>query len=246
MAITVEDGGLGVPDAELDSIFERFARIDERPARDRRGFGLGLAVVRGLIEAMGGAAPSDAERARRARRDSDGSRRPGNLAAMSPDAPLLLLVEDDETTRRAVARHLAGHGYRVEEQADGEGALAAWERARPDLILLDLGLPGIDGLTVVQRVRRDATTPIIVISARDQELDKVAALDAGADDFLTKPFGMHELRARVRAALRRALSPAALPDGRVRVGPLELDPARRRGPRGRTSRSTSRHASTRC
>jgi two-component system, OmpR family, KDP operon response regulator KdpE len=146
---------------------------------------------------------------------------------MSPDAPLVLLVEDDETTRRAVARHLAGHGYRVEEQADGEGALAAWERARPDLILLDLGLPGIDGLTVVQRVRRDATTPIIVISARDQELDKVAALDAGADDFLTKPFGMHELRARVRAALRRVLTPAALPDGRVRVGPLELDPARR-------------------
>jgi two-component system KDP operon response regulator KdpE len=146
---------------------------------------------------------------------------------MSPDAPLLLLVEDDETTRRAVARHLAGHGYRVEEQADGEGALATWERARPDLILLDLGLPGIDGLTVVQRVRRDATTPIIVISARDQELDKVAALDAGADDFLTKPFGMHELRARVRAALRRALSPAALPDGRVRAGPLELDAGRR-------------------
>jgi two-component system, OmpR family, KDP operon response regulator KdpE len=146
---------------------------------------------------------------------------------MSADAPLLLLVEDDETMRRAVARHLAGHGYRVEEQADGEGALAAWERARPDLILLDLGLPGIDGLNVVQRVRRDVTTPIIVISARDQELDKVAALDAGADDFLTKPFGMHELRARVRAALRRVLSPAALPDGRVRVGPLELDPARR-------------------
>lgn len=142
-------------------------------------------------------------------------------------APVLLLVEDDEGTRRAVARHLRGHGYRVLEAPDGEAALAAWEGARPDLILLDLGLPGIDGLSVVQRVRRDATTPIIVLSARDQELDKVAALDAGADDYLTKPFGMLELRARVHAALRRTLAPVASADGRVRIGSLELDPARR-------------------
>jgi two-component system KDP operon response regulator KdpE len=142
-------------------------------------------------------------------------------------SPLLLLVEDDEGTRRAVARHLRGHGYRVTEAADGEAALAAWEGARPDLILLDLGLPGMDGLAVVQRVRREAITPIIVLSARDRELDKVAALDAGADDYLTKPFGMLELRARVHAALRRALAPVAAADGRVRLGPLELDPARR-------------------
>lgn len=142
-------------------------------------------------------------------------------------APLLLLVEDDDVTRGAVARHLRGHGYRVSEAPDGEAALAAWEAARPDLILLDLGLPGIDGLAVVHRVRRDASTPIIVLSARDQELDKVAALEAGADDYLTKPFGMLELRARVHAALRRALAPVASADGRVRLGPLELDPARR-------------------
>jgi two-component system KDP operon response regulator KdpE len=141
--------------------------------------------------------------------------------------PSLLLVEDDAATRHEVASHLRAHGYRVVEAADGESALTAWEQARPDLILLDLGLPGIGGLAVVEHVRRDATTPIVVLSARDQERDKVDALEAGADDYLAKPFGMPELRARVRAALRRALAPAASPSGRVNVGPLVLDPSRR-------------------
>ena len=140
----------------------------------------------------------------------------------------LLLVEDDEPTRRAVAANLAAHGYEVREAPDGEEALRLWDQARPDLVLLDLGLPGIDGLAVVRRIRREANTPIIILSALDQERDKVAALDAGADDYLTKPFGMAELQARVRAAMRRALGPAAEPGGQVRIGPLELDPARRR------------------
>jgi two-component system KDP operon response regulator KdpE len=148
---------------------------------------------------------------------------------MSPDAAAeLLLVEDDDAMRRAVAANLTAHGYGVREAADGESALHLWEQARPDLILLDLGLPGIDGLGVTRRIRREAATPIIVLSARDQERDKVAALDAGADDYLTKPFGMAELQARVRAALRRALAPTAAADGQVRIGPLELDPMRRR------------------
>jgi two-component system KDP operon response regulator KdpE len=142
-------------------------------------------------------------------------------------AATLLLVEDDDATRRAIAANLVGHGYVVREARDGEEAQERWEQSRPDLILLDLGLPGIDGLSVVRRVRRDATTPIIVISAREQERDKIAALDAGADDYLTKPFGMGELHARVRAALRRILGTAAAADGQVRIGSLELNPARR-------------------
>ena len=143
-------------------------------------------------------------------------------------AATVLLVEDDDATRGALAANLGGHGYRVQEARDGEEAMRRWEGARPDLILLDLGLPGIDGLAVVRRVRRDASTPIIVLSARDQERDKVAALDAGADDYLTKPFGMAELHARIRAALRRILGTATSVDGQVRIGALELDPARRR------------------
>jgi two-component system KDP operon response regulator KdpE len=140
----------------------------------------------------------------------------------------LLLVEDDEPTREAVAANLAAHGYLIRQAASGEEALRLWGQGRPDLVLLDLGLPGIDGLTVIRRMRKEATTPIIILSARDQERDKVPALDAGADDYLTKPFGMAELLARVRAALRRALGPSAEADGRVRIGPLQLDPLRRR------------------
>jgi two-component system KDP operon response regulator KdpE len=141
---------------------------------------------------------------------------------------VILVVEDDAETRRAVAVSLSAHGYRVDEAADGEEAVRLWERRRPDLILLDLGLPGLDGLGVVRRVRRDATTPIIVLSARGEEKDKVGALDAGADDYLAKPFGIGELHARVRASLRRTLGSAAAADGVVRIGPLELDPVRRR------------------
>jgi two-component system KDP operon response regulator KdpE len=143
-------------------------------------------------------------------------------------AARLLLVEDDEPMRQAVAANLAAHGYDVRQAASGEEALRLWDHGRPDLVLLDLGLPGIDGITVIRHLRREATTPIIILSARDQERDKVPALDAGADDYLTKPFGMAELQARVRAALRRALGPGAEADGRVRIGPLELDPLRRR------------------
>jgi two-component system KDP operon response regulator KdpE len=139
----------------------------------------------------------------------------------------ILLVEDDERTRRAVAANLEGHGYGVRGAADGEEALVLWELRRPDLILLDLGLPGIDGIGVLRRVRRDATTPVIILSARGEERDKVEALDAGADDYLAKPFGMAELHARVRAALRRSLVTEVDPSGAALIGSLRLDPERR-------------------
>ncbi len=139
----------------------------------------------------------------------------------------ILLVEDDEATRTTVAGNLESHGYGVRAAASGEEAMVLWELRRPDLVLLDLGLPGIDGLDVLRRIRRDATTPIVVLSARGEERDKVQALDAGADDYLAKPFGMPELHARVRAALRRTLASGVAPDGSVEIGSLRLDPARR-------------------
>ena len=138
----------------------------------------------------------------------------------------ILLVEDDDRTRRAVAANLEGHGYGLRAAADGEEALVLWELRRPDLILLDLGLPGIDGIGVLRRVRRDATTPVIVLSARGEERDKVEALDDGADDYLAKPFGMAELHARVRAALRRTLVTEIDADGVLEIGPLRLEPER--------------------
>ncbi|MEA2548184.1 MAG: two-component system, OmpR family, operon response regulator KdpE [Chloroflexota bacterium] len=146
---------------------------------------------------------------------------------MTPEGAHILLVEDDDATRRSVAANLAAHGYGVAEATDVRSAMASWETARPDVILLDLGLPDADGLVLIRRIRRDATTPILVLSAREAEPDKVAALESGADDYVTKPFGLPELRARIGALLRRAGGAGADPGGRVVLGPVAIDIARR-------------------
>jgi two-component system, OmpR family, KDP operon response regulator KdpE len=138
----------------------------------------------------------------------------------------LLLVEDDAETRRAIIRGLRAHDHQVDEAADGAAALERWEARRPDLVLLDLGLPDTDGISLIRRIRREATTPILVLSARDRENDRVQALEVGADDYLTKPFGMRELHARIGALLRRAGGPTADAEGLVSIGPLVVDVAR--------------------
>jgi two-component system, OmpR family, KDP operon response regulator KdpE len=139
----------------------------------------------------------------------------------------VLLVEDDAVARAAVAANLAGHGYVVAEAPDAATALRALDAARPDLIVLDLGLPDLDGLTVIRRVRREAATPILVLSARGREADKIEALEAGADDYVTKPYGIGEVRARIAALLRRTGGPAVEPSGVLRNGSIALDPVRR-------------------
>jgi two-component system KDP operon response regulator KdpE len=140
--------------------------------------------------------------------------------------PTVLVVEDDDETRAALVRELATRGYRVAEAGDGSSALAKWDSRRPDIVLLDLGLPDMDGLDIVRRIRRDAATPIVILSGRYEERQKVEALERGADDYVTKPFGVDELNARLRVALRRAAGPAADNVGRIVVGPLEFDAAR--------------------
>ena len=140
--------------------------------------------------------------------------------------PLVLLVEDDEGTRSALRRDLLARGYRVDDVPDGRSALARWSAHRPDVVLLDLGLPDMDGARVIRHIRREAQTPILVLSARDAEVTKVEALDQGADDYVTKPFGTAELHARLRVMLRRAGGPTADAAGRVVAGPLLLDVAR--------------------
>lgn len=140
--------------------------------------------------------------------------------------PTVLIVEDDDDTRRMVARALRARGYRVDEAANGTIALECWERRRPDVIVLDLGLPDVDGLQIIRRIRRDATTPIVILSGRYEEREKVEALERGADDYVTKPFGVDELNARLRVALRHAAGPDADQAGRIVVGPLVLDPTR--------------------
>jgi two-component system KDP operon response regulator KdpE len=145
------------------------------------------------------------------------------------DPRTILLIEDDPEMRRQVAAHLERRGERVIEAGDAAAAIDRFRADPPDLVLLDLGLPDRDGLVVVDEVRTSGTVPILVLSARDREADKVAALEAGADDYLAKPFGMAELQARIGAILRRA-GPGSAPGlgdqpGVVRVGALELDPA---------------------
>ncbi len=147
-------------------------------------------------------------------------------ASPASAGPTVLVVEDDGETRHLLVRELALRGYRTEEAHDGESALRRWEARRPDVILLDLGLPDTDGLTLISRIRREAATPIVILSGRYEERAKVAALDRGADDYVTKPFGVDELNARLRVALRHAAGPEADLDGRLTIGPLELDGAR--------------------
>jgi two-component system KDP operon response regulator KdpE len=116
----------------------------------------------------------------------------------------ILVVDDEPQILRALATNLRARRYDVEVATTGEAALTIAARKHPDLVILDLGLPGIDGVEVIQGLRGWTSVPIIVLSVRETERDKVAALDAGADDYVTKPFGMDELLARLRAALRRA------------------------------------------
>jgi len=133
----------------------------------------------------------------------------------------VLIVEDDRQLLRALTINLRARGYDVHGVGDGASALSAAAADLPDLVILDLGLPDMDGVEVVNGLRGWTTVPIIVLSARDGQGDKVAALDAGADDYVTKPFGMDELLARLRASLRRAAPSEDLPT--VAAGALLID-----------------------
>jgi two-component system KDP operon response regulator KdpE len=145
-----------------------------------------------------------------------------------PAGARILVVDDEPGIVRAVQTNLARHDFRVDSATTGQEALAAYARIHPDLVLLDLGLPDMDGLDVIRAIRTRAGTPIVVLSAREAERDKVAALDLGADDYLTKPFGVNELLARVRVALRHAAHVATGTAPVTRFGDLELDLERRR------------------
>jgi two-component system KDP operon response regulator KdpE len=143
--------------------------------------------------------------------------------------PLVLVVEDEPQVMRFLRATLPGHGYRVLEAGNGAQALLEASTRAPDLVLLDLGLPDLDGIQVTRRLREWSSAPIIVLSARGQEADKIQALDAGADDYLTKPFGVGELLARMRVALRNAARAAAgSGDPVFETGELRVDLGARR------------------
>lgn len=130
---------------------------------------------------------------------------------MTETGARVLIVDDEPAIRRFLRASLAAHGYAVFEAENGQAALSAVTAERPDLIILDLGLPDLDGIEVTRLLREWTRIPIIILSVRGQEADKIAALDAGADDYVTKPFGAGELLARMRVALRRAGQSGAEP-----------------------------------
>jgi two-component system KDP operon response regulator KdpE len=147
---------------------------------------------------------------------------------MSAPGPLVLLIEDEPQMRRFLRATLTAHGYRLLEAASGGESVPLLTSHNPEIVLLDLGLPDGDGIDLTRRFREWTQVPIIVISARGREADKVEALDAGADDYLTKPFGVAELLARMRVALRHAeRAGAGAADPVVEVGPLRIDQTRR-------------------
>ena len=153
---------------------------------------------------------------------------PGAAAERSADRPLVLVVEDEPQMLRFLRPALRSHGYRIVEATNGKDGLAQASTRSPDIILLDLGLPDLDGLEVTARLREWSQVPIVVISARGREEEKVAALDAGADDYVTKPFGVQELLARLRVALRHSARGGDAQSPRLAIGPLELDLEKRR------------------
>ncbi len=138
----------------------------------------------------------------------------------------ILLVEDDPALRRALRTSLRSRDFDVLEAATGEDAIVLAADRRPHVVILDLGLPDVDGIDVLRRLRAFSEVPVIVLTARDDQSEKVRSLDAGADDYVTKPFDTEELLARIRAALRRVPSAAAAP-AVVRIDDLEIDLSRR-------------------
>ncbi len=238
VSVRVVDHGAGIPEESREDSFAPFQRLGDVP--NGEGLGLGLAVARGLAEAMDGSVTAEET--------------PGGGLTMAIDLPAVvvepsrthgwdaraelekvaavtsvLAVDDDPAILRTLKINLRARSYEVQTAADGRSALQIVAEEEPDVIILDLGLPDMDGVAVLRQLRSAHQTPVVVLSARQESDDIVEALDEGADDYVTKPFGMEELLARVRTALRRGQV------GRqpmvVTAGVLELDLGEQRAKR---------------
>ena len=151
------------------------------------------------------------------------------MASDMEDGPRVLVVDDEPIVREVLARYLSHGGFAVDSAADGEAALEAFDARRPDLVLLDLMLPRLDGLEVFERIRAHGSTPVIMLTAKGQEADRITGLDRGADDYVTKPFSPREIVARVNAVLRRSAAggPAGHAENALRFDGLVIDPRSR-------------------
>ena len=236
LVLRIVDRGIGVPQSELERIFEPFYRGESARSSGRGGSGLGLAIARGFVTANGGTIraeslpsqgtavvielPVEVQPSGAAAAGSTGANRGGAM-----NGPRVLVCDDEPQIIRALRVVLRDAGFVVVAASDGEEALDHAAVQPPDAAIIDLVLPDIDGVEVTRRLREWTTVPIIVLSAVGDEVEKVRALDAGADDYVTKPFGPKELVARLQATMRRAGSVADEP--LLVTGGLEVDLAAR-------------------
>jgi two-component system KDP operon response regulator KdpE len=222
--ISVADEGPGIPEHLRERVFERFFRVPARESHDpnRGGIGLGLPIARRLIETQGGriwieAAASggttvvltlaEAAEAAPGNQKSEAQRvraKDSRMATAPVEKARVLVVDDEPQISRVLRTVLTSQGYQVRTAAEGEAALSNFAEFRPELVITDLYMPHMDGVELCKRIRAMSAVPIIVLSVKGEERTKVEALDSGADDYVTKPFGIDELLARVRAALRRS------------------------------------------
>ena len=233
VVVTVRDQGIGIPAKDLERIFERFYRVDRARSRETGGTGLGLSIVRHVATNHGGTVEVSS-------REGEGStftlRLPEAGAAavgalMADTRPTVLVVEDEESFVEALTLGLNREGFAVRVARDGAEALASFDAARPDVVLLDLMLPRVSGIDVCRHIRARSSIPIIMVTAKDSEVDAVVGLEVGADDYVTKPYRLRELVARVRAVLRRAGPEPTDDDAAVEVlevGDVALDAERHR------------------
>ena len=232
VVVRVIDHGVGVPVAAREQLFYPFYRMDDR--NPRLGPGLGLAICKGFVDLLE-RRDLDRRHARRWRyailHASSGRSRCAQLKKER-----ILVVDDEAQIRQALFRALVARGYEVEVAVDGEEGLAIASAFQPDVVVLDLNLPGIDGFDVCRGLRTWTSAPILVLSVREDEVDKVEALDLGADDYLTKPFGIDEFLARVRALLRRS----EVPGNDTAIQVLRPRPGDRSGPTTDLSRRRRR------
>ena len=234
--VRISDQGKGIAPEERERVFEAFYQGDA----GGHGSGLGLTIARAIVLAHGGRiriegsptggvsvvfelpaleGPAPGRRPRSLRGGRSGRHRARRVTRV-------LVVDDESQIRRALRTSLEAHGYEVRTASNGEEAIVAAAETALDLVFLDLGLPDLDGTEVIRRVRSFSDVPVIVLSVRDRQADKVAALDAGADDYVTKPFGMEEVLARLRAALRRSPADQAEP-ATLTFGTLLVDLGKR-------------------